>query len=279
MSKPVNKDINFMNTQLLLKKYRDIQLSVNCRQIEIEDNVLYYGINTNDVNDTIKRKSDGEVKAQKIADINYSLINYMAICLDKLQKTDKQGAKAYDYLYISYLSMEPYTKEQMYAHFGISKNSFYKNLDRAVKRLSVIMWGIGGLDSDEFQKLCRVFYSFASVTLNKKELLSFIVNSIGDIYCFKKDKSNNKKKRLITEVVNCNTVENPDERKMIKNHLDETCKDSCVVSEETKHIQETPVIINERELKRLNSIIDKKIEDAEELLKNLKAMKAKIKEL
>ena len=141
------------------------------------------------------------------------------------------------------------------------------------------MWGIGGLDSDEFQKLCRVFYSFASVTLNKKELLSFIVNSIGDIYCFKKDKSNNKKKRLITEVVNCNTVENPDERKMIKNHLDETCKDSCVVSEETKHIQETPVIINERELKRLNSIIDKKIEDAEELLKNLKAMKAKIKEL
>ena len=172
----------FTNTEILLKNYRNIQMSINCREIDYEESFLYFGIKEDDLEPSFNSNDGSEISKQQIIDMNNKLINYMAICLEEMRKSNSRNEKYYEVLYYRYLSMEEYSIDIITKRFlKISKVTFFKKLKKAIEELAVIMWGVPGINNKEFTGLCEMFARYLPKLETKRncdELIKSLLNGI-----------------------------------------------------------------------------------------------------
>lgn len=147
-------DKRYHNTKLLLKHYRALNehykhAVFDTNSAEVEDpsfSEIMHAMNSTIADDTLYIESikQSTVRTKIImAHVNRMLEIYRTMCYDSGKQEDERRWKA---VYRTYISAGQANAEEIAADLGINKRTVYKYIDTSVSDLTVLFFGIGGLE-------------------------------------------------------------------------------------------------------------------------------------
>ena len=197
MSSKFKNTNEFVNTKLLLENYRNIQIAINCREI---DEVISYS-EKNEV-DMMKVFKSGRINNRRmqllISKDNYRLIRYLEKSVNAFRNLGDKFEKHYAVLFYTYLTLEEYSFEEILEKLDLKRSTYYYVLDNAIQALSTALWGVSAVKNEEFGNLCVSFVKYVPTIENKDMILEaclYLVNNLPSA-------TSPQDKELITDMIN-----------------------------------------------------------------------------
>ena len=155
----VRDDPRYHDTRKLLKKYRDVTWSLELSVQKLKNQFrVEYGTDISEFLDSVYLAgadlggTELEHQAQCI-ERSHKMLQLLDSAVELLRTRHKNGEAYYWLLYYSYLSPQQYQNteeiiEQLQPHIrDISRTSYFRKLEKAVKALSDILWGYTAKDT------------------------------------------------------------------------------------------------------------------------------------
>lgn len=138
------------NTQLLLRKYRDLRWAVEqdlLRRVETEDNNIDYIIDK--LRDSIEIHED-KVVQNRLKEVikTQSMLNILENAVESLKTHPSNGMEKYTVIHVTYMSLDPKVmrlkKQGIFDACQMTHGQYYRRMAEAVKNLSSILWQTAG---------------------------------------------------------------------------------------------------------------------------------------
>ncbi len=135
---------SFHNTQLLLQNYRNIAWAIECfpNEVAAELDVPFRQVDTLidqfDLEMTIgNRKLEGRLEGIRKSRLLFDRINE---ALTVLKSKPGNGQKLYEVIYLTYISPDKLTLQELLFRLDISSRSYYRFRQQAITILSIRLW-------------------------------------------------------------------------------------------------------------------------------------------
>lgn len=149
-------DKRLFNTRLLLKNYRALNAHINSAVFEQKKIDEYMQESANDILELMWQKTDSDIVINSIkqsvertkiimAHVDMMLELYETFCMKSKKAEDKRRWRVTKAMY---LDAEISSAEKIAKREHIDKRTVYRDIDAAVERISALIFGVSGLNTN-----------------------------------------------------------------------------------------------------------------------------------